>query len=103
MTGFVSGDTAAAVNGAASLSTAATASSAVGAYPITPSAGTLVAANYAFAFANGTLTIAKAATTTTLVNSGGSLIATVTAVPPGAGSPTGSVQFLNGSSVIGAA
>jgi hypothetical protein len=84
----VNGDTAAAVSGAASLSTTATASS---------------AANYGFAFADGTLTITKAATTTILENTGGSLVATVTAVPPGAGSPTGSVQFLNGASVIGAA
>ncbi len=62
LSGFVNGDTAAsAVTGAASCSTAATAASGVGAYPITCAAGTLAAANYSFGpFVPGTLTVTKA-------------------------------------------
>ena len=48
-----------------------------------------------------TLTIAKATTSTTVTRSGRTLTAAVTVVAPGAGIPTGSVQFLNGSSVLG--
>ena len=57
--GFVNGDTAAVVSGSAALSTTATPGSPVvaGGYPITPAQGTLVAANYSFAFRNGTLTV----------------------------------------------
>ena len=61
LTGFVNGDTAAVVSGAASLSTTATAGSGVGSYPITVAAGTLDAANYDFPnLVNGTLTIMPA-------------------------------------------
>ncbi len=58
ITGFVNGDNASVVSGAASLSTTATTSSPVGRYPITAALGTLNAANYTFAFQNGTLTVA---------------------------------------------
>jgi hypothetical protein len=44
------------------LATTATTSSPVGTYPITASAGTLTAANYAFSFVNGTLTVQPAPT-----------------------------------------
>jgi CSLREA domain-containing protein len=57
ITGFVNGDTASVVSGTASLSTTATSASAVGSYPITVGSGTLNAANYTFAFVNGTLTV----------------------------------------------
>ncbi len=58
LSGFVNGDTAAlAVTGMASLSTAATAKSAVGSYPIIPVKGTLSSANYSFSFVSGTLNI----------------------------------------------
>ena len=57
--GFVNGDTASAVNGAPSLTSTATASSNVGSYAIVASLGTLTAANYTFAFTDGTLTIAR--------------------------------------------
>ncbi len=60
--GFVNGDTASASGGTAgvlsgepSLTTLATESSPVGAYPITAALGTLSATNYAFSFVNGTL------------------------------------------------
>ena len=58
--GFVNGDTASVVNGAAGLSTTATASSGVGDYPINVEQGTLAATNYTFKFVNGTLTITPA-------------------------------------------
>jgi hypothetical protein len=65
ISGFVNGDSASAVTGAASLTTSATASSPVGTYPITPSQGSLSAANYTFAFANGALTVTPATLTVT--------------------------------------
>lgn len=55
--GFVNGDTANAVLGAATLSTTATSTSPVGSYPIIVGPGTLNAANYTFAFVNGTMSI----------------------------------------------
>ena len=58
--GFVNGDTQIVVSGAPSLTTSATASSPVGAYPIVADQGTLSAANYSFAFINGTLNITQA-------------------------------------------
>jgi MBG domain (YGX type)/Bacterial Ig-like domain (group 3) len=66
LSGFVNGDTAAVVTGAAGLSTATTPASVVGAYPITVGVGTLSAANYDFpTLVNGTLTIKKAHLTVT--------------------------------------
>jgi hypothetical protein len=55
--GFVLGEAAAVLTGGPSLSTTATDSSPEGTYPITISQGTLAAANYAFSFVNGTLTV----------------------------------------------
>jgi hypothetical protein len=64
--GLVNGDTAAtAVTGSASLTTAATPASPVGAYPITAALGTLSAANYNFRFLGGTLTVRPAVLTVT--------------------------------------
>jgi hypothetical protein len=61
--GLVDGDTAAkATSGAPTLATSAKSGSPAGTYTITPSAGTLAAANYSFKFANGTLTITPAGT-----------------------------------------
>ena len=48
ITGFVNGDTAAAISGTPTLTTTATASSPVGSYAISVSAGTLSASNYTF-------------------------------------------------------
>jgi uncharacterized protein (TIGR03437 family) len=104
ITGFVNGETqASATTGAPSLTTTATAASPAGSYPITAAQGTLAAANYSFTFVSGTLTIGKSPTTMTLVFSGGSLVATVLPVAPATGAPTGTVQFLNGSTVFGSA
>ena len=68
VSGFVAGDTIAALSGAPSLSTTAVAGSPVGAYPITVEAGTLAAANYSFTFVPGTLEVDKAALTITAPN-----------------------------------
>ncbi len=58
ITGFVNGDTVAVVSGQAGLSTTATATSPAGTYPITPSVGTLSAANYTFGnFVNGSFVV----------------------------------------------
>jgi hypothetical protein len=65
ITGFVNGDRASVVGGNASLTTTATAASGVGGYAITAGAGSLSAANYTFAFSNGTLTVNPAVLTVT--------------------------------------
>jgi hypothetical protein len=58
ITGFVNGDTAASsVTGVPSITTTAVQGSPAGTYPITPTIGSLAAANYSFTFANGALTI----------------------------------------------
>jgi uncharacterized membrane-anchored protein len=57
-TGFVNGESEAVLTAPTVLSSAATASSAVGSYSITPSGA--VAANYTLSFSNGTLTIVAA-------------------------------------------
>jgi hypothetical protein len=61
ITGFVNGDTAAAVSGTPVETTTATTGSALGTYPITITAGTLSAANCVFTFVNGTLTVTGSA------------------------------------------
>ncbi len=57
--------------------------------------------NFSTSSGSVTLTIAKAATSTSVTLSGRTLTASVTATPPGAGNPTGSVQFLNGGLLLG--
>ncbi|MDB5911145.1 MAG: hypothetical protein JWP34_5262 [Massilia sp.] len=69
ITGFVNGDNAAVISGAASLGTAATAGSGVGSYAITAAIGTLSAANYDFTIFNpGTLAVTPASLTVTANN-----------------------------------
>jgi hypothetical protein len=63
ITGFVNGDTGSVVNGGASLTTTATATSGVGNYAITAAQGSLNAANYSFTFQDGTLVVTPAALT----------------------------------------
>ncbi|HEV3142244.1 MAG TPA: Ig-like domain repeat protein [Vicinamibacterales bacterium] len=108
-TGFVNGDSMSSLSGALSFSTPATASSAAGSYAITPSG--VSSSNYAIAFANGTLTIARASTTTAVaaspnpdgLNQAVTLTAAVLVVAPGAGAPSGIVQFFDGSTLLGSA
>jgi hypothetical protein len=108
--GFVNGDTASVISGAPELSTAADPNSAPGSYAITASLGTLSATNYSFGtFSNGTLTISQASSTNALATSSNpaptgsnvTFTATLTAVAPGAGTPTGTVQFRADGSPLG--
>jgi sugar lactone lactonase YvrE len=57
ITGYVNGDGPSVVSGAPSITTTATISSPTGSYPITTTIGTLMAANYTFAFTPATLTV----------------------------------------------
>jgi pectin methylesterase-like acyl-CoA thioesterase/sugar lactone lactonase YvrE len=104
--GFVNGDTPASLSGAPLLTTTPTLPTAVGVYPITASAGTLVAPNYSLTFVNGLLTIGRAATTTSLATSntspgtGASVTFVATVTSPAQGVPTGVVSFLNGTSLL---
>jgi hypothetical protein len=66
--GFVNGDTAAAVSGSPSISTTATAGSAPGTYPIVVGQGSLADANYQCTFVNGTLTVTAAPLSAAAVN-----------------------------------
>jgi hypothetical protein len=65
VTGYVHGDTAAALGGAAKCATVATSTSAAGTHPITCAQGSLTTPNYIFNFAAGVLTIGKALLTCT--------------------------------------
>ncbi len=108
-TGFVNGDSFGSLSGSLIFSTSATASSAVGSYPVTPSG--VSSSNYAITFANGTLTIAPASTATAVaaspnpdgLNQAVTLTAAVSVVAPGAGAPTGIVQFFDGATLLGSA
>ncbi|UFS71728.1 MBG domain-containing protein [Geomonas sp. RF6] len=64
--GFVSGETAAKLEGEPVVSTSALQSSPVGSYPITVSAGTLAAANYSLRFVDGTLAVGQASQTVSI-------------------------------------
>src|SRR5207244_7233714 len=66
-TGLVNGDTPAALSGALSYATTATAASPVGFYVVTPSG--LSSGNYSITFVGGTLAITRAALTVTAVDS----------------------------------
>ena len=66
--GFVNGDSAAAVFGAPQLTTTENSGSPVGVYSISVSVGTLFSANYSFAFSPGTLVVVPALLTVTAVS-----------------------------------
>jgi autotransporter-associated beta strand protein len=110
--GFKNGETLATsgVTGSPVLSTTATAASQPGLYPIASDVGNLAAGNYTFRLAGGTLTVATAATMTTLESGASSsrfgqtvtFIAQVSA-GPGGPTPTGTVWFMDGSTVLGSA
>jgi subtilisin-like proprotein convertase family protein len=97
--GFVNGDSAAGLTSPVTFSTTASAASPAGTYPITPAGA--ASPNYTIAYANGLLTI-DAANTLAGVSSSvnpslpGQAVAftfTVSALAPGAGTPTGSAVF----------
>jgi len=107
--GFVNGDTSANLTTPVTLSTEATSSSPVGTYAIQVSGAT--SADYQITFLDGALTINQASTTTHLVSSANPSVfgqsvtftATVAAMAPGAGMPTGSVTFYDNGVPIGTA
>ena len=107
--GFVNGDTQSVVTGAPVLSTSAVTTSAPGTYSIAITAGTLAAANYTFVLTPGTLTVTAAPTTTkltasaTTINSGQSVTLTATVTSPSSITPSGTVNFLNGTTQLGSA
>ena len=99
ITGFLNGDTFAAISGAPALSTTATTASPVGTFPITVTLGTLAATNYGFAFVNGILTVDNVIVTPpTGPSVGGSPVTLTATVPAGA---TGTVTFDDGTTVLG--
>ena len=100
ITGYVNGDTSSVVSGAAALSTTAVTSSPVGSYPITPSQGTLSAANYTFVYVSAPLTVTPAVLT---VNANNANKAYNTANPTLTDSITGFVNGDTSSVVSGAA
>lgn len=108
-TGFVNGDTVASLAGTPAFATSATATSAPGTYSVTPSG--VSSPNYTITFATGTLTVTKAATSVAFTttpnpsnrNQNVQLRAVVSPVAPGAGTPTGTVQFRRNGSLLGTA
>jgi hypothetical protein len=109
--GFVNSETASLVQGTPGFSTSATTSSPAGAYAIIPAVGSLTATNYSFStFNNGTLTINQAGSALVVATSANpsptgsnvTLTATVTAVSPASGTPTGTIQFLADGGALGA-
>jgi hypothetical protein len=89
--GFVPGDTVAVLSGSPALSTTANSSSPAALYPITIVKGTLSAANYSFAFVNGTMLVSPAPTASIAISAkltgsaAAGYTATVTATNSGAG------------------
>ena len=86
--------------------TNANVSSAPGSYAVVPSASGTNAANYKLNIINGTLTITQAKTTTSLISSAPSLVTgssvtyTANVATAVVGTPTGSIQFLSGATVL---
>jgi len=109
--GFVHGDGVGVLTGSPSLSTTATTASSVAGspYTIVAAIGTLNANNYTFILHNGQLTITPASVANAvsssanpaLTGSNVTFTATLTAVAPGSGTPTGSVQFNDDSAPLG--
>ena len=106
--GFVNGDTTNNLGAQATLTTSATASSPIGTYAITASGA--VGTNYTFSYVDGTLTITQSLSSGVVTSSANPAVPgtnitfsmTVNAVAPGAGTPTGTVNFRIDGSVLGA-
>jgi len=105
--GFVNGDDTNSLTALAALATTATSVSNVGVYPITASGAS--STNYTFSYVDGQLTITNALTTGEVVSSanpalpGANVTFTMTAsaVAPGTGTPTGTVNFRIDGSIAG--
>jgi hypothetical protein len=106
-TGFVNGDTTNSLTTLATVTTTATATSNVSTYPITASGA--VSTNYAFNYVGGTLTVTQSLTSATVSSSANPALpganvtftATLAAVSPGVGTPSGSVNFRIDGSIAG--
>jgi subtilisin-like proprotein convertase family protein len=106
--GFVNGDTTKSLTSVAILTTTANAGSGVGVYPIT--ATDAVSSNYLFTYIAGSLSITNSLTSGALVSSANpsptgsnvTFTATVAAVAPGAGTPTGTINFRIDGAVLAA-
>jgi len=105
-----SGSITGAVNGDSfteGFTTAATITSAPAAYSIVPSASGTDIADYNVTAINGTLTITQAGTTTTVISSalnsvaGQSVTFTASVSPTTSGTPTGSISFYDGATLLG--
>jgi hypothetical protein len=98
--GFVNGETSAVLDNPPHVSTPAVQTSDAGTYLLTPTGA--VARNYAIQYQSGTLTVAPANSTGSLSSSANPILPStsvsfsyiLSAVPPGAGTPTGAVDFL---------
>jgi hypothetical protein len=105
--GFVNGEGTSDLTALATLTTTASATSDVGTYPITASGAT--SPNYSFSYVDGTLTITQSLTTGAVASSANPAVPgadvtftmTLSAVAPGAGTPTGTVNFRIDGSVAG--
>jgi hypothetical protein len=109
VTGFVAGESLASLTGSLAFSTSANQYSLPGVYSIVPS--DISSSNYTISFMPGTLTISKASSSTTLSMTPNPstrgqtvrLTAIVTAIAPGVGTPSNSVQFISNGTVLGTA
>ena len=105
--GFVNGDSMASLSGSLVFSTTATASSPVGSYAVTPSG--LSSTNYTITFAAGVLTVTQAGSVVAIgssanpsgTNQAVTFNASVSTAAPGAGMPTGTIEFRDGSTRLG--
>ena len=105
--GFVNGDTFAALSGALAFATSATAQSAVGTYPVTPSG--LSSPNYVITFVTGALTVVRGGVTVSVSTSPApsgfdqpmTFTANVGAAAPAVGTPGGTVRFFDGAALLG--
>lgn len=105
--GFVLGQGTNDLTAVATLTTTATATSDVGTYPITASGA--VSSNYTFSYVAGTLTITQSLSSGVLASSANPALPganvgftmTLNAVAPGAGTPTGTVNFRIDGSIAG--
>lgn len=105
--GFVNGDSFASLSGTLAFATSATAQSAVGIYPVTPSG--LNSSNYVLTFVTGTLSVVRGGVTVAVsttpapsgLNQPMTFTANVGAAAPAAGMPSGTVRFFDGATLLG--
>jgi large repetitive protein len=105
--GFVNGESWAALNGSLTVTTTAVAQSAVGTYPVTPSG--VSSSNYSITFASGALSVVRGLVVVSVISSPQPsgfdqplvLSASVAAAASAVGNPGGTLQFFDGSVLLG--